>query len=47
MRGTRDLFIWGARFLMGEIVTFIRNCSGHVDSEKILLYQVGKPCISS
>ena len=32
MRGTRDLFIWGARLLMGEIVTFIRNCSGHVYS---------------
>ena len=32
MRGTRGLFIWGAQLLAGEMVTFIRNCSGHVFS---------------
>ena len=42
MRGARDLFIWGARLLTREIVTFIRNCSGHVYSEKTSIISRGK-----
>ena len=42
MRGTRDLFIWGVRLLIGEIVAFIRNCSGHVYSGRTLIISSGK-----
>jgi len=42
MRGTRDLFIWGARLLMGEIVTFIRYRSGYVCSGRTSIILSGK-----
>ena len=42
MKGTRGLFIWGARLLMGEMVTFIRNCSGHVYSGRTSIISSGK-----
>ena len=32
MKDTRDLFIWDARLLMEEMVTFIRDCSGYACS---------------
>ena len=30
MKDTLDLFIWCARLLMREMVTYIRNCSGYI-----------------
>jgi len=42
MRGARDLFIWGARLLMGEMVTFIRDCSGYVCSGRTSIISSGK-----
>ena len=42
MKGTRDLFIWCARLLMGGMVTFIRNCSGYIYSGRTFIISSGK-----
>ena len=39
---THDLFIWRAQIFMGETVTFIRNCSGHVYSGRTSIISSGK-----